>query len=165
MSFHKGKDSDSAREPDKDAIVHFELTDLLPENQLLVLYPRLGTLARLAVQPDVSHPLILAEQQFSAHEMQILYPLLRAYPDYCPHEVLFASFSFGTTSEAMVERCRIRLEEARFADLWDYEMRPLRGVLSRTRMKLRALGIEISSILETGYLLTSLSELRWWGSS
>lgn len=158
MQFRKGKDSGSDLEPDDESIMHFEMADLLPEHHLLALYPRFGTLALLSTQPGISHPLILAEQQFSAHEMHILYPLLRLYPHYCPHEVLLASFSFGTTSEAMVERCRVRLEEARFADLWDYEMRPMRAVLSRTRLKLRVLGIEISSILEIGYLLTCVPE-------
>ena len=39
-------------------------------------------------------------------------------------------------------------------------MRPVRNVLSRTRLKTRAFGIEISSILETGYILMYVSQRR-----
>jgi len=81
---------------------------------------------------------------------------LQMYPHYCPYEVLLASFNCGNTSEATVDRFRLRLQEAQFAGVWDYEMRPVRNILSRTRFKLRDFGIEISSILETGYLLIYL---------
>ncbi len=56
-------------------------------------------------------------------------------------------------TDTTVERCRQRLQEAQEAGVWDQEMRPVRNVLSRTRLKTRAFGIEISSILETGYIL------------
>jgi hypothetical protein len=39
-------------------------------------------------------------------------------------------------------------------------MRPVRNVLSRTRLKVRSFGIEISSILETGYVLMVLPERK-----
>lgn len=55
-----------------------------------------------------------------------------------------------------MERHRQRLHEAQFAVVWDYEMRPLRNILSRTRFKLKDLDLGIGSILETGYLLLTL---------
>ncbi|HEX4716564.1 MAG TPA: hypothetical protein VH164_16725, partial [Ktedonobacteraceae bacterium] len=103
-----------------------------------------------------THPTLLAEQQFSSSEMSILVPLLQSHPHYCPYEVLLASFNCGNTTDASVERYRLRLQEAQFAGVWDYEMRPVRNILSRARFKLRDFGIEISSILETGYILISL---------
>lgn len=153
ISLRKVKTAISAIEPINEIIMHFELAKLLPADQLLALNTKLGTLTLLANQPDTLHPIVLGEQQFSVNEMRVLLPLLQLYPRYCPYEVMLASFNCGNTSETTVERFRVRLEEARFADVWDYEMRPTRNILSRTRFKLRELGIEVSSILETGYLL------------
>lgn len=153
IAFHKVKTAISAIEPTDEIIIHFEMAKLLPGEQLLALNTKFGILTLLASQPETPHPLVLGEQQFSVNEIRVLLPLLQLYPRYCPYEVMLASFNCGNTSEATVERFRIRLEEARFADVWDYEMRPTRNILSRTRLKLRELGIEVSSILETGYLL------------
>ena len=139
-----------------EAILHFELSDLLPEDQILALNTQLGTLALLTAKSTYAHPTLLGEQQFSGSELSVLLPLLQLYPHYCPYEVLLASFNSGNTDEKTVERYRQRLQEAQFAGVWDYEMRPVRNILSRTRFKLRDLHIEISSILETGYLLIYL---------
>jgi len=136
-----------------EVIMHFEMPDLLPAGQTLALNSKLGTLALLTSDPETVHPTLLAEQQFSGSELSVLVPLLQIYPHYCPYEVLLASFNSGNTDEANVARFRLRLQEAQFAGVWDYEMRPVRNILSRTRFKLRDFGIEISSILETGYIL------------
>ena len=135
------------------AIIHYELDDLLPEGQCLALNTKLNTLALLSTDDTNSYSTLLAEQQFSSSELSVLIPLLEYHPHYCPHEVLLASFNTGKTDEKTVERFQLRLQEAQFAGVWDYEMRPVRNILSRARFKLRDLGIEISSILETGYLL------------
>jgi hypothetical protein len=139
-----------------EAIMHFEMPDLLPQGQTLALNSKLGTLALLTSEPETVHPILLAEQQFSSSELSVLVPLLQIYPHYCPYEVLLASFNTGNTDEANVARFRLRLQEAQFAGVWDYEMRPVRNILSRARFKLRDFGIEISSILETGYILIYL---------
>ena len=96
---------------------------------------------------------MVMEQQFTTSEICVLMPLLEAYPYYCPYEVLLASFSNGRVTEVTVARCRQRLQEAQEEGVWDQEMRPVRNILSRTRLKTRTFGIEISSILETGYIL------------
>ena len=155
-SIHRGKPSVYLVRQIDEAIMHFEMAGLLPEGQTLALNTRLGTLALLASDPATSHPTLLTEQQFSGSEMSVLIPLLQLYPHYCPYEVMLANFNCGNTSEATVYRFRLRLQEAQFAGVWDYEMRPVRNILSRTRFKLRDFGIEISSILETGYLLIYL---------
>ncbi|MEO7021726.1 MAG: hypothetical protein ABI234_16350 [Ktedonobacteraceae bacterium] len=158
VSFRKVKPAVSAIEPTNEIIMHFELPNLLPADQLLALNTKFSTLSLLTSRPETPHPIVLGEQQFSVNEIKVLLPLLRLYPHYCPYEVMLASFNCGSTSEAIVERFRVRLEEARFADVWDYEMRPTRNILSRTRFKLRELGIEVTSILETGYLLIYIPE-------
>jgi hypothetical protein len=139
-----------------ETIMHFKMPDLLPEDQTLALNTKLGTLALLTSDPETVHPALLAEQQFSSSELSVLVPLLQIYPHYCPYEVLLASFNSGNTDETNVARFRLRLQEAQYAGVWDYEMRPVRNILSRTRFKLRDFGIEISSILETGYILIYL---------
>jgi hypothetical protein len=96
---------------------------------------------------------MVMEQQFTTNEICVLMPLLDAYPYYCPYEVLLAGFSFGRVTEVTVARSRQRLQEALEEGVWDQEMRPVRNILSRTRFKTRTFGIEISSILETGYIL------------
>ena len=51
------------------------------------------------------------------------------------------------------KRARQQLQEALEAGVWDQQMRPVRNVLSRIRYKMRSFGIDITSILETGYIL------------
>lgn len=165
VSFRKGKTTVSLVKQADEAISHLKMPGLLPENQTLALNTRLGTLSLLASDPAFAHPKLLAEQQFSTSEMTVLVPLLHSYPHYCPHEVLHASFNGGHTSETAIERARLRLQEAQYAGVWDYEMRPVRNILSRTRFKLRDFGIEISSILETGYILLYLPARKTRDSS
>lgn len=156
VSFRKVKASLYPVKQTDEAIMHFGLPGLLPEDQTLALNTRLGTLALLTSNPAIPHPTLLAEQQFSSSELSVVIPLLQMYPHFCPYEVLLASFNNGNTDEATVARFRLRLQEAQFAGVWDYEMRPVRNILSRARFKLRDFGIEISSILETGYILIYL---------
>lgn len=160
VSFRKAKTSVYLVRQSDEAIMHFELPNLLPADHTLALNTRLGTLALLTSDPETAHPILLVEQQFSSSEMSIVVPLLQMYPHYCPYEVLLASFNSGNTEEATVARFRLRLQEAQFAGVWDYEMRPVRNILSRARFKLRDFGIEISSILETGYILIYLPVRR-----
>ncbi|HEY1348860.1 MAG TPA: hypothetical protein VGF67_04465 [Ktedonobacteraceae bacterium] len=159
-SSRRGKTSVYLVRQTDEAILHLKLENLLPEDQTLALNTRLGTLALLATNPENLHPELLTEQQFSSSEMSVLVPLLRSHPHYCPYEVLLASFNCGNTTDTSIERYRLRLQEAQFAGVWDYEMRPVRNILSRTRFKLRDFGIEISSILETGYILIYLPMRR-----
>lgn len=143
-----------------EAIIHFELANLLSEDQTLALNTRLGTLTLLTQDTASTRPTVLVEQQFTSGEMNILLPLFQNHPHYCPYEIILASFNTGTVTEAAIERYRLRLQEAQFAGVWDYEMRTVRNVLSRARLKLRDFGLEISSILETGYLLIALPMRR-----
>ena len=124
----------------------------------LALNATLGTLSILANIDGLPH--MVHEQQFTTSELCVLLPLLDAHPYYCPYEVLLASFNTGHVTEKEVEKCRERLQEAQEADVWDQEMRPVRNVLSRTRLKTRRFGIEISSILETGYILMYVAQRR-----
>lgn len=134
-----------------EEILHFSLQGLLPVGHTLALNPTLGTLCHIVVNQD--RPQMTMEQQFSVSEVSVLLPLLESYPYYCPYDQLLASFTYGKVTDAAIERCREHLQEAMDEGIWDQEMRPMRNVLSRTRFKTRNFHLEISSILETGYIL------------
>jgi hypothetical protein len=144
VSLRKVKTPMSYLQENDEEILHFSLQGLLPIDHSLALNTTLGTLSHLVCQN--SRPHMLMEQQFTTSEICVLMPLLEAYPYYCPYEVLLANFNTGRATEA---------------GIWDQEMRPVRNVLSRTRLKTRAFGIEISSILETGYILMYMSHSRY----
>jgi hypothetical protein len=138
-------------EPTDGIIVHFVLAGLLPAGHILALHRFLGTLSHLTLVQE--QPRMPGEQLFSTTEVSLLLPLLEQYPAYCPYEVLWASFH-GSTSEKAIVRARTRLQQAREEGYWDEEMRPLRNMLSRARLKLQEMGLDIVSLFETGYLLT-----------
>lgn len=133
-------------------ILYFHLQDRQPAEDTLVLSTRLGTLSYLALDEN-RQPRLLAQQQFTQSELSLLRPLLEHYPHYCPHEIMFASFYNGAITEQTIARARERLREAMEYGTWDHEMRPVRNVLSRTRLKLKEFDLDVLSILETGYIL------------
>jgi hypothetical protein len=136
---------------EQSAILHFALPGALPEGYTLALNTTLGTLSYLRSNEQGAR--MLMQQQFTFSELSVLRPLLESFPYYCPYEDLFASFYNGTVTDAVVLRCRQRLQRALREGTWEQAMRPVRNVLSRTRLKLRTFGFNISSILETGYIL------------
>ncbi len=140
---------------DEEQMRYYPLPDLLLPEQALVLNKRLGLLSLLTMDEE-RRPRLLAQEQFSQSELSVLRPLLEHHPHFCPYEVLWASFNGGQITDTAVDRARQRLQEAQFAGVWDYELRPVRNILSRARFKLRAFGIDVRSILETGYLLKPL---------
>ncbi len=145
-----------------EIFTYYPLPGLLPEGALVVFNPVLGTLACLRCDHEQDGPRLMAEQQFTPNEVCLLRPLLATYPDYCAYEVLHASF-YGPPNALLLEltdpavtRSRTRLEKMRQQGRWHDEMRPLRNILSRTRLKLHELSIDVKSILETGCLLMPL---------
>lgn len=139
-----------------EEILHYSLEALLPAGHTLALNVLLGTLSLIAQDKEWPYPRLLGEQQFTDSELSLLLPLLDSHPHYCPYEVLLSSFEYRKVTEASIERCRQRLQEAQDEGVWDHTMRPVRNVLSRTRLKMRSVGVEIASILETGYVLMEL---------
>jgi len=131
--------------------LHFSLIDLLGDDQSLALNPTLGTLTYLICKEG--RALILMQEQFTPTEIYVLLPLIETYPYFCPYEMLLASFEEEQVTEENLKRCRERLFQAQQAGVWDGLMRPVRSVLSRTRIKIRPFGLLIMSIVDTGYLL------------
>src|SRR5204863_8672635 len=158
VSIRKVKTPISYMQETSEEVLHFSLQGLLPMGHTLALNTTLGTLSLLVCKQERPH--MLTEQQFTTSEICVLMPLLESYPYYCPYEVLLASFSSGRVTDTTIAKCRKRLQDAQEAGVWDQEMRPVRNVLSRTRLKMQTFGIDIFSILETGYVLMFQSRRR-----
>ena len=147
-----------------EEILHYTMEELLPAGHTLAMNILLGTLSLIANNSNLPYPRLVAEQQFTMSELSLLLPLLNSHPHYCPYEVLLASFNHRLITETTIERYRKRLQEAQDEGVWDQEMRPVRNVLSRTRIKMRSFGVEIASILETGYVLMNLPARKQLGA-
>jgi hypothetical protein len=137
--------SQSLREAD-EGLLYFSLPGLLEDHQTLVVNPAMRTATLLWNDADGGAP-ILRQQQFSPNGMRVLVPLLQAYPEYCPYEMLLASL-FPLSLEAG----RTLLEEA-----WEETIRPVRRAMSSLLPGLRPFGLSVSSVRGLGYLLTPLS--------
>ncbi|MEO6892848.1 MAG: hypothetical protein ABI324_28020 [Ktedonobacteraceae bacterium] len=136
-----------------EAILHFALQGILPAGHTLAFDTRSGVLARLlSTERGAS---LVGVQTLTPSEISLLAPLLHSYPHYCPYEVLQAYFTNASenVTEKVIEQVRRRLHAAIRAGVFEHEMRPARNVLSRVRGKTCPLGIDIISMLETGYLL------------
>lgn len=153
------RDTAKMNKMENGQILYFDLQGSLPAKHVLALSTGLCTLTYLSID-DKQQPRILAQQQFSPSELSLLRPLLEHYPHYCPHEVMFANFYNGLVNKHTVARARERLQEAVEYGTWDHEMRPVRNVLSRARMKLKDFGMDVLSILETGYMLLVSEEKK-----
>lgn len=147
-----------AEERERAPIQSFPLGGILGEGKLLAVHTDLGTVSLL--ENGEAHPRLLLQQRFTSNELSLLLPLLQNFPDYCPYEVLYASFYHRAVGEEMIEKSRMILYDAAEAGVWDAQMRPLRNVLSRIRFKLRGFHFDIVSILETGYVLLAAARHR-----
>ena len=143
---------------DNEKILHFSLQNSLPEGRALALNKLFGTLSYLACD-ERGMPRLERQEQFTNTEMGVLLPLLEMFPYYCPYEVLYAGFyAGGKTTEENIAEAHDHLEDAEVEGTWEQEMRAVRCALSRTRLKIRSFGIDISSILATGYILMIANE-------
>lgn len=126
---------------------------LFPAGHLLMLHARAGLLECLAPDEAGASPRLVEAVQMSGEEARTLGSLLICAPALCPYEVALAWLSYLSPGEQAVERCRLRLQEARRAGSWEEEVALLRSVLSTLKVKLQVLGLTIAAVLETGYIL------------
>jgi len=145
-------------EEGKALITHYLLDGLLPPGHSLAFHRGLGTLAHLTIQQD--RAVVLSEQQFTEAEITLQVPLLDNYPHHCPYEVLWTSFVWNTTEEQAVSRARPHLQAALEEGGWEEEMRPVRSAISRTRLKLNAMGLDVLNVFQLGYILVARPALR-----
>jgi hypothetical protein len=137
---------------EEQSIRHFVLPRILPDRHCVALHQDQGVGILVHLSCDEQGPHLLGTCLFPPNEVSVLAPLLDHYPHFCPYDVLLASF-YGSTEEDAVARAHAQLEQARESGQWDSQMRPVRNVLSRARLRLNRLGITILSLFETGYML------------
>jgi hypothetical protein len=137
---------------EEQAIRHFVLPRILPDGHCVALHQDQGVGILVHLSCEAQGPRLLGTCLFTPSEVSVLSPLLEHYPYFCPYAVLLASF-YGSTEEAAVARAYAQLEQAKEGGRWDSQMRPVRNVLSRARLRLNRLGITILSLFETGYTL------------
>jgi hypothetical protein len=129
------------------------LKGLIPEGTVLVANPEAFQLDLLTIDAD-GLPDSIGSCTLTPSEWRVSIALIAAWDNYCPYEVVYANFNWGTYTEETLKRARKTLERAMDNGTWDGEMRPVRNVLSRSRLKFQvAFGFTITSILEVGYTL------------
>lgn len=124
----------------------YSLSGLLPENNAVVLDHELRILTQFQTVGQART--IVEQQQFAAQEWELLSALIENYPYHCPFAHLLAAKEGKSLSrcEQIVNRA---LNEGDINEM----MKPVRNVLSRVRLKLHCFGIDMKSMLETGYML------------
>lgn len=136
---------------DSGSLLLFTLNDTIPKDQSLVLNTKWNVFSHAGIEEG--RATIFWQTCLADSEMSLLRPLLENYPHYTPYEHLFASFYSGKGDEEAIARAREHLAEAEEYGTWDNEMRPIRNVMSRLRQKLQEIGMDVRSMLETGYVL------------
>ena len=138
-----------------EPIQYYRLEGLFPSTHVFALNLALGTLIHLYQDAQTPYPHILGEQQCTERERDLLRPLLVYYPQWVPYEVIHVSYfqGFDRLSDQLIAQTQARLETLRAEKLWDAEMRTMRNVMARLRLKLREVGLDTVNMLETGYLL------------
>jgi hypothetical protein len=135
----------------EENIMHFPLSGLLPQNQCLAVVRDAGLL--LVLEGEGNTPRVIRAQRISPGELSIAIPIIQAYPFHGLYQVILAAF-YGPVTDETVSKYEEILSDAIQDGLWDEAMRPARNLLSRTRLKFRALGFDVKSVLETGYMLS-----------
>ena len=120
-----------------------DIYTLTPDLRLVVNGSQ-GTVSSLV------HEAVVACQVLTANELSLLVLLLEAFPYYCPHELALARLT-----GAPIEVCRQQIEAADEQTLKDL-LKDARTVLSGCRKKVLFLGLDLMSILETGWIARAL---------
>lgn len=99
---------------------------------------------------------------FTENELSFLTPLLvnhqKTGGQFCPIEVLLASFRYTKPTEQQIAKCRSEYNRTTYGEERDQLVRPIRNLASRVRLKLNPFGFSFVSILETGYILIAESK-------
>ena len=132
-------------EYDQEGLLQLTLEGLIAPNQLLVLNLALRT-ATLFYNAPEGNQTIVEQQHFSPNGMRVLVPLLRAYPKYCLHEVLFANLVSLPLEEAYQQMREMRA----------LTIRSVRRAVASLPSRLRAFGWQVRSIRGAGYLIEAI---------
>ena len=128
--------------------------DFLPAGHILAYNLSIHSLSYLTLEQGT--PRLLLSVGCCQAEERVLFALWDRYPNYCPDDYLWASFTYGVADEATIELARDHLQEAVAVGLWSQTMKGVRSILSRgLRPKLQKMDLTVVSILGTGYMVAS----------
>lgn len=136
-----------------NAIKHFTFPDVLPDGCVVAVHLERGTVNTMIVEDG--HPRIIGEVGLTGSELTSIIPIFESFPHYCPNEALYATYYHRQVTEENIAASRKYLQEARENGIYDVEFRPVRDNISRARLKLRTIGIDIGSLLSRGYILVA----------
>jgi hypothetical protein len=142
-SMSNNEDGSQNKQPPDEGELHFSNPGLLEHNQTLVVNLALRT-AILFCHHPASAIRLVKQQKLTPHGIRALVPLLRAYPHYCPYEVLLASLFPLSLEEGHKPR----------DDAWEKKIRALRRAIGSLQEGLRPFGLKVSSVLGSGYVLS-----------
>ena len=135
-------------EPTTDRFHRYTLTGLLDEGAFLVE----DTHLLVFTVWNEREPLPVAQEMLTYEESRIFRTVLAHSPYHCPYESLYAMYY-----DVPIEKARNVLHASWDTEEWEIQMKPIRNVLSRARIKVRRLGIEMSNVSETGYTCIPVS--------
>jgi hypothetical protein len=143
-----------------DEFQHFILDRVLETDSTLSLNTKLLTVSLLCVA-DNGRPMMCKEIQATFTEFNMLLQILESYPHPATYDILHAAYNNKEVNSATILTSREFLLNAEENRIWDAEVRPMRGSLSRLRLKMRTMNIEIASILKTGYTIMKFQKHQY----
>ena len=132
---------------DSERFLAFSVNGVLPEESRLIVDRELRVLSLLHDEGEAGTT-IIEQQQVTDNELYMILELLASHPYHSPLENLLSIHSGKP-----LEKSRALLNRAREQGEMQTVIRPVRNVLSRCRLKLYHFGIDIKSIIDTGYQL------------
>ena len=130
-----------------EQILHFSLPGLLPEDHILIVNTSIRTATLVQYEASGGTPNV-TQHVFSRNGIRVFVPLLQAYPDYCPYDVLLASLF-----PISIDQRRMLLQKE-----WEVAIRPVRRAIGGIMTGLQSFGLEVISLRGLGYLLKRLSD-------
>ena len=128
-----------------EQILHFSLPGLLPEDHTLIVNLSIRTATLVQYETSGRTPNV-TQHVFSRNGIRVFVPLLQAYPDYCPYDVLLASLF-----PISIDQSRTLLQEK-----WEAAVRPVSRAIGGIVTGLQSFGLEVISLRGLGYLLKRL---------
>lgn len=129
----------------KKSILYFSLEGLLSAHQRLAVNLSTRTISLLNNGLPGRR-----EQQLSQDELCLLVPILEAYPEFCPYEILLSYLYSSDATPPSVERWQQHLEQAQTLGTRAQELQPIWHTISSLQFKLAPFRLEIADMPELG---------------
>lgn len=132
--------------PDETRFRMYRLSDLLPACCWMTVDEELRVVSLLCSGEEGVQ--ITQQQQFTDQEYDLLCLMLDGYPDYVP-----LADALSCLTGRNLGACRKEVNQALDEGYIEEVIRPVRNLMSRIRIKFRRFGLDIKSIIGTGYIV------------